>query len=149
VYLGSDTRASADNAQNEIVIGYNAIGIGSNTTVIGNASTTNAEIKGTLKSNGQILSLTTKTANYTPLISDEIIICDATSSPITITLPTAVGKTGQTYTIKRINGGLNNITIATTSNQTIDGFASTGLEDQNTFIKVISDGSNWWEIGSN
>ena len=149
VYLGSDTKASADNAQNEIVIGYNAIGIGSNTTVIGNASTTNAEIKGTLKSNGQILALTSKTANYTVLISDEIIICDATSAPITITLPTAVGKTGQTYTIKRINGGFNNVTIATTSNQTIDGFASTSLDDQNTLVKVISDGSNWWEIGSN
>jgi hypothetical protein len=38
VYLGSGTRASADGAQNEIVIGYNAIGQGSNTITFGNTS---------------------------------------------------------------------------------------------------------------
>jgi hypothetical protein len=38
VYLGSNTKASADDAQNEIVIGYNAIGGGSNTVTLGNSS---------------------------------------------------------------------------------------------------------------
>jgi hypothetical protein len=38
VYLGANTRASADNAQNEIVIGYDAVGTGSNTATIGNTS---------------------------------------------------------------------------------------------------------------
>jgi hypothetical protein len=148
VYLGSDTRASADNAQNEIVIGYNAIGKGSNSTVIGNSSTTNAEIKGTLKSNGQILALTRIGSNYTALISDEIIICDASNAPITITLPTAVGKTGQTYTIKRINGNSNKVEIAATSNQNFDGTPTLELNFVNAYVKVISDGSNWWIIGS-
>jgi hypothetical protein len=40
VFLGVDTRANADNETNQIVIGYQAIGLGSNTTVIGNSSTT-------------------------------------------------------------------------------------------------------------
>jgi hypothetical protein len=40
VFLGSETRANADNQTNQIVIGHTAIGLGSNTTVIGNSSTT-------------------------------------------------------------------------------------------------------------
>lgn len=40
VFLGFDTRANADNQTNQIVIGNQAIGLGSNTTVIGNSSTT-------------------------------------------------------------------------------------------------------------
>jgi len=40
VFLGFDTRAAADSQTNQTVIGYQAIGLGSNTTVIGNSSTT-------------------------------------------------------------------------------------------------------------
>ena len=40
VFLGVGTRALADNQTNQIVIGHNAIGLGSNTAVIGNSSTT-------------------------------------------------------------------------------------------------------------
>ena len=40
VFIGSDTRSFADNQTNEIVIGYNALGSGSNTAVIGNSSIT-------------------------------------------------------------------------------------------------------------
>jgi uncharacterized protein (TIGR02145 family) len=48
VYLGSDAKASADNAQNEIVIGYDAIGGGSNTVQLGNTSITNVKTSGTI-----------------------------------------------------------------------------------------------------
>ena len=40
LYLGYNSKASADGTDNEIVIGYNAIGAGTNKTVIGNSSTT-------------------------------------------------------------------------------------------------------------
>lgn len=40
VFIGSETRSFADNQTNEIVIGYNALGSGSNTAVIGNSSIT-------------------------------------------------------------------------------------------------------------
>ena len=40
IYIGRLTKAGADNNQNEIVIGYNAIGAGSNTATIGNTSLT-------------------------------------------------------------------------------------------------------------
>jgi hypothetical protein len=40
VFLGFDTRAGANNQTNQIVIGFQATGLGSNTAVIGNSSTT-------------------------------------------------------------------------------------------------------------
>jgi len=49
VYLGADTKASADNAQNETVIGYNAIGNGSNSVTIGNSSVTQNYFTGNVR----------------------------------------------------------------------------------------------------
>jgi hypothetical protein len=39
IFIGANTRANADNQTNQIVIGHTAIGLGTNTTVIGNSST--------------------------------------------------------------------------------------------------------------
>ncbi|HPN96254.1 MAG TPA: tail fiber domain-containing protein, partial [Candidatus Moranbacteria bacterium] len=46
VYLGYDTRALADGDTNEIVIGASAIGVGSNSAVLGNDSITKTILKG-------------------------------------------------------------------------------------------------------
>jgi len=52
IFLGDSTRPSGDSETNQIVIGYNALGDGSNTTVIGNSSTTSTRVFGTLSTNG-------------------------------------------------------------------------------------------------
>ena len=46
IFLGTDTKALADNDQNEIVIGYNATGAGSNSATLGNDSITKTVLKG-------------------------------------------------------------------------------------------------------
>jgi hypothetical protein len=48
IFIGADTRALSNVQTNQIVIGTGAIGLGSNTTVIGNDSTTLAAIRGAL-----------------------------------------------------------------------------------------------------
>jgi len=48
VFLGSDTKALANNQTNQIVIGHNAIGAGSNTATIGNTSIVKTILRGTL-----------------------------------------------------------------------------------------------------
>ena len=149
VFLGFLSSPQAASQTNQIVIGYNAIGNGSNTTVIGNSSITNAEIKGNLKSNGQTLSVVTKTSAYTALISDQIIVANASTAAFNVTLPTAAGVAGQVYTIKRINSGSNNVTVGTTSSQTIDGSTTYVLSAQYNFVQVVSDGANWVIVGSN
>ena len=48
IYIGAHTKALANNQTNQIVIGYNATGLGSNTAIIGNNSTTITGISGKL-----------------------------------------------------------------------------------------------------
>jgi len=62
------------------------------------------------------------------------------SGTTTVTLPTAVGNTNR-YTIKRV--GVNTVTIATTSAQTIDGSASATLNVQYESLDLVSDNANW------
>ena len=46
IYIGKDTKALADNGQNEIVIGYNATGNGDNSITIGNPNITATYLQG-------------------------------------------------------------------------------------------------------
>ena len=48
LYLGYNSKASADGTSNEIVIGYNAIGNGSNTVTLGNTSITKTILEGNI-----------------------------------------------------------------------------------------------------
>jgi hypothetical protein len=52
VYLGTNVRGKDNSDSNSIVIGANAIGLGANTTVIGNSSTTNTYLYGSLNIGG-------------------------------------------------------------------------------------------------
>ena len=63
------------------------------------------------------------------------------SGTITLTLPTAVGNSGLKFQVK--NAGTGQITIATTSSQTIDGNINMILTEKNSVIGLISDGANW------
>jgi hypothetical protein len=46
LYLGAETKSLANGDENEIVIGYNATGLGSNTVVLGNSSITTTALRG-------------------------------------------------------------------------------------------------------
>jgi hypothetical protein len=61
VVLGYNTRPSANFSTNEIIIGHCAVGLGSNTTVIGNSSITRACIFGQLTVPSLIGQVTTLT----------------------------------------------------------------------------------------
>ena len=63
------------------------------------------------------------------------------SGTITLTLPTAVGNSGLKFQVKNVGTG--EITIDTTSSQTIDSNINMILTEQNSVIGLISDGSNW------
>jgi hypothetical protein len=148
VFLGSLSgfNAAFYNVSNKLIIQNvdNAIPL-----VYGDFSSKQLNINGTLSTAGTIQAFSAKTSAYTILTSDEIITGDATSGIFTITLPTAVGVTGQTYTIKRINSGSNAVTVGTTSSQTIDGSTTYALSTQYKYVKVVSDGANWIIVGNN
>jgi len=78
------------------------------------------------------------TTTYAILATDYQIEC--TSGTFTVTLPTAVGITGQVYSIK--NTGTGSITVATTAAQTIDGQLTQTLSQWSNMV-VMSNGTGW------
>ena len=99
-------------------------------------------LKTSIDNNGHLILpvFQTKTANYTILSTDDIVVC--TSGSFTVTLPTAVGCTGKFFVVK--NTGSGTITMGSTSSQTIDGqtASSTVLSQYDSFT-FISDNANW------
>lgn len=72
VYLGASTKSLASGDANEIVIGYNAIGLGSNTAILGNSSITTTALRGnvgigiTSPNANAILDVTSTTKAFMP-----------------------------------------------------------------------------------
>ena len=111
-------------------------GVESNVTEIGN--TWNAKAS-------SVLDVVTKTADYTAsIINDAVILCDATSGVVTITLPTSVGNAGKTFSIKKIDASGNNVVIDGNGSQTIDGSTTQTISSQYGERRIVSDGTNWF-----
>ncbi len=64
VYIGSDTRASANNISNEIAIGYGVVGGGSDTITLGNSSVDLLRIPGLNATSGQVLAYNNTTGGF-------------------------------------------------------------------------------------
>lgn len=94
----------------------------------------------------EVLStLRTVTAATTLTDTDEVVLADTTSAAFAVTLPTAVGRAGRRYLVKKI--GANALTIGTTSSQTIDGVTTETISMTQGFREVVSDGANWRVTG--
>lgn len=64
IFIGNDSRASGETQTNQIVIGNNAVGLGSNTTVIGNSSTTLFRPYGNVLIDGSLTATTISATTY-------------------------------------------------------------------------------------
>lgn len=88
-------------------------------------------------------------ADYTIADGDTVVLADANGSARTITLPTAVGRMGTSFTVVKIDSGNSYaITIAPQSGETIDGAASWNLQFQYNAITLTSDGVDWYASAS-
>jgi len=85
-----------------------------------------------------LFSISTKSANYTLLSTDYVIVADTIG--ITLTLPTAVGLSGKSFVIKNTSAG--SVTVDANGSETIDGNLT---QTVNTFdsLTVISNNINW------
>lgn len=83
---------------------------------------------------------------YTILTTDFVVAYTSLTTARTTTLPTAVGVTGQMYVIKDEAGTAltNNITIATTASQTIDGSSTKVIITAYGSVTLYSNGANWF-----
>ena len=77
---------------------------------------------------------------------NRIVLVDATSGPVTVTLPKASPAKGLVYHIKKTDSGTNDVTIQPQNSQLIDGEDCFIIERQNTNFMVVSDGTAWYVI---
>jgi len=158
IFIGEDTRASANGNTNEMVFGHTAIGQGSNTVTLGNSSITKTflrgntmvntttdngvdelQVQGSISGIGFKQAYVTKTGAYTATNDDYVIDC--TSGTFTVTLPASSGRTGRILIIK--NSGAGTITVDGNASETIDGAATYSLSVQYATVQIMSDGTNW------
>ena len=94
---------------------------------------------GTLALTGAVIKVpyVAKTGTASILANQCVINCNGT---FTVTLPTAVGVSGQMYFIK--NSGVGVVTVACTGGQTIDGLATQAVA-AGACMQTCSDGANW------
>ena len=99
--------------------------------------------KSSLEVNGSLSKkVTTITTSATLNATDNTVLCNNAATPITVTLPTAVGILGRLYNIKK-GTSTSDITIDGNASETIDGGTTVVLSDQMDAITLFSDGANW------
>lgn len=72
-----------------------------------------------------------------------VIIVDASSDPVNISLPTAVGISGKRFTFKKVDDSANAVTVDGDGAETIDGVPQRSIEEEFETFTVVSDGANW------
>lgn len=118
---------------------FTRLGVGSGVQVL--------RVNSGLPSWGQVIMATaSKTADYTITANDTVILGDATSGNVTITLPLASIASGYRFCIKKSDSSANNVIIARSGSDTIDGSTSATVSVQYVSLTVVSDGSNWYII---
>ncbi len=91
------------------------------------------------------LAIATKTSNYPAVVGDLVILANATSGNVTITIPDATLVSSSQYIVKRIDGSANTLTVDT-GGGTIDGSSSITIPRQYVSVHLVSDGTNWFVI---
>ena len=138
IFLGNETTPLADGAENEVVIGSNAIGHGTNTITLGSAYNDSTFLTGTIY--GLVYPYVSISVAYTAKSNDHVINCTGAGT-FNITLPSAAGIVGKVYIIKK--SGTSTTSVVTTSSQTIDGASSYPITVQWSKVTLMSDGANW------
>ena len=86
------------------------------------------------------------TGAYAVVGTDSILLSNAISGSIDITLPSAASFVGRQLTIKKIDASLNLVNVSGSSGQLIDGQIVQSIATQYTSMTIVSDGSAWFII---
>ena len=118
------------------------------TVAINTAVTANLTSTQTLSGktfNGLKLNRATKTAStYTLTSTDNIILADATSNNITLSLPAVSGTDGQVYHIQKVDSSTNTVTIDPNASEQINGATTMVLNQQYQGVIIWSNNSAWF-----
>lgn len=84
------------------------------------------------------------TASGNVLLTDYLILANATGGAITVTLPPAAENEGRVIAVKKTDVSVNAVTVDGNGSETIDGATTKALASQYDVATVFSDGSGWW-----
>lgn len=90
-----------------------------------------------------VLTVNTITASITLTTSQTVVLCDASTGPIIVTLPAASGSSGRQYIIKKIDSSAFSVTIDADGVELIDGDLTAVITSQYESVSIVCDGSNW------
>lgn len=84
------------------------------------------------------------TGNVTLATTDQVVVVDATSAAVTVTLPAVAGMpAGTWYAIKKTDATGNTVTVDANASETIDGATTQVITGRYTTLTIVSDGSSW------
>lgn len=132
----ADTNAFTDSASSKLT------NIEANATADQTKAEIEALLAGSFVTPESLKTTTTLTVDGNISVSNIAVFIDASSNDVTGTLPTAVGNTGSTVHIKRVDTSSNVATVETNGAETIDTFTGIILAIAESKL-LISDGTNW------
>jgi hypothetical protein len=119
-------------------------------TISGNLDMNNNDINNigsvqidSLSVSSVVLAFRTETGDYKLTDADYAVEVQAWSNPVEIMLPTATHSVGREYRIILNSSGSNNLTVAATGSETINGSNSLTIQDRYVALSLVSNGSNW------
>lgn len=92
---------------------------------------------------GGPVAISTKTSNYTVLLTDCALKANAVGGAITFTLPAASTASGRIFYFKKIDASANLMTIQAFGAELIDGFNTKSTSTPNVAFTLFCDGSTW------
>lgn len=92
---------------------------------------------------GGPISISTKSSNYTVMLSDCFLRADCSSGNVTFTLPTAASASGRIFYFKKIDATANSMTIKGNGSELLDGINTQMSSTQFESFAVISNGTSW------
>lgn len=96
------------------------------------------------KLNGFASSVATISSSVILSTEQHVILADAASGNITLTLPNAVSSANVQFAIKKIDSTANFVIISASNSQTIDGISTKTITTQYEASLFVSDGANWF-----
>lgn len=92
---------------------------------------------------GPPTSIITVSGDYNADLYDDVIIGDADTGPIVITLPVASGVVGKEYKVKKSDSSGNTVVVSGAESEQFDGQPVHNLTSQYDYQAYITDGDVW------
>lgn len=93
---------------------------------------------------GGPVNISTKSADYTVMLTDNAVLANCTGGPVKFTLPPAATAAGHVFYFKKLDVSTNAMTIMANGFELIDGLNTLSSTAQYAAYMLITDGTAWY-----